>query len=262
MKKNLPRPLKLTLLVLMVCCAVLALTYLEALYLSLSNKKTAFTDFYYKGLFNVYTVDQCWSMDCYPTFRPLLYANRFNFEKLNDTYAKDNFSAFCDREIVWESSYPEHHPTRLAAHTGSFTALSRNYAKDTKNVFFWCDKIPEVDAASFSVISEYLSHDKNQFFFKQTPTQVPYSEDTEIFSLRGGDNGYILYSADQLTCFSHKHIPESMYDNRLAKSEVTTQKVAGSSFEYLGEGYSKDTDHLYFGCTVLETADTSQVLGQ
>jgi hypothetical protein len=50
--------------------------------------------------------------------------------------------------------------------TASFTILDYPYAKDATSVFYFHTKINEADAASFSILGNDFSKDKNHVYFK------------------------------------------------------------------------------------------------
>jgi hypothetical protein len=173
---------------------------------------------YVKGAELVYSVAGL-PQDC--DLRELDGVDASTFEYLGSKYSKDANSVYYFDILLTD------------ADVGTFEVLDA-YAKDQNSVYFWNASIEGVDVDSFVEKGPYYGVDKDQIYYCYNSVE---GSDAASFEDLGRTDMY-GYFKDKDTVYFMGHKDCDFF--------IELKDVDVETFEFLGEGYTKDKNSVYY----------------
>ena len=128
----------------------------------------------------------------------VLDADPATFEDLGDGYGRDAKHAFLEGNII------------KGADGNTFNYLGKNYAVDANRAFHFDSIIPDIDPKSFKVHSNWLTEDKNDFYWNGKAIHVA---DKKTFVVIGDDDDEeTLWAKDKYNAYYMGYPPVPLAD--------------------------------------------------
>lgn len=163
-----------------------------------------------------------------------LKADPNTFEKLGDSYARDNNNAFFEGRPIKD------------ADGASFRYLGKQYAIDANHVFHYDTIMSKASPASFKVHSYYLTEDANDFYWNGSPV---YVVDKNSFTVLGDINDYkTCWAKDKQHAYYMGYQPVPLAD-------YESFKPLKPSKRYYSSAYATDKYNVYFKDSIIHGAD-------
>lgn len=131
----------------------------------------------------------------------------------------------------------------------TFKILENGYAMDNKKVYYLLTELENADVKTFKVLNKYYAKDKNYIYYYDKKVKDADPKTFRIIGERIRNKDGVIYDSED------KNNTYDMGERR--------PKTDFSTFEELGNGYSKDKKNVYYGEKYVEDADylSFEILG-
>lgn len=140
----------------------------------------------------------------------------------------------------------------LNADYNSFKEISKEYGIDNKNVFYKSLPIKDADVKTFKIIDDYLSKDKNNYYFNGNMIDCDYDSFEKM-----NEKGF--FYKDKNSLFSEKEIRLGSKGVRyeIVKTLVSLKNSSASTLKIFSSAWAKDDNQVYRYGEVFKKADVN-----